>query len=63
MVITVVPPKAIVDAAVASVRTTFAALNAPAVTPLALVTVTVFNALAWPTLDRVIAPVDSKVRF
>ena len=63
MVTTVVPAKAIVDAAVVSVSTTLAALNGPAETPLELVTVTVFNALAWPTLVRVITSIASKVRF
>ena len=52
MVMTVVPPKAIVP--VVSVSTTLAALNAAADTPAELVTVTVFNAVVWPTLFRVI---------
>ena len=61
VVITVGPLKAKVP--VVSVSTTLAALKAAAVTPPELVTVTVFNALVWPTLVRVIELVASKVRF
>ena len=58
-----VPPLPKTMLPVVSESTTLAAVNAPAVTPVELVTVTVFNALVWPTLVRVIPPVDSKVRF
>ena len=61
VVITVEPLKTILP--VVSESTTLAAVRGPADTPPELVTVTVFNAMAWPTLVRVIELVASKVRF
>ena len=62
MEITVEPAKTTAPAV--SVRTTFAAVRGPADTLAELVTVTVFNAVAWPTLVSIILPVAaSKVRF
>jgi len=54
-------PKAIVPTV--SVSTTLVAVNNSVCTPPEVVTVTVFNAVAWPTLVRVIELVASKVRF
>ena len=60
--ITVEPLKAMV--LVESVSTILAALNVLIVAkPSELVTVTVFNAVVWPVLFKIIAPVASKVRF